>query len=298
LWRVNSGGYVANVATDLAPSNIQPWADSLFKQRKENYGKDDPSTFQCLPQGPRFDTFNFNLLKIVQTPTLILILSEDLTYRQIFLDGRALPDNPNPSFMGYSVGHWDGDTLAVESSGFNDRTWLDTGGHPHTEALRITERFRRIDFGHSQLQMTFEDSAGYLKPWTILLNVDLAPDTELLESVCNENEKDHAHLVGTTSDDKRYTVSVPREVLSRYVGAYESREDPTLVIVANVTLVGNELFYDLGGKDPEPMIPLSETLFSINGDRVEFEVDGQGHVARLVFIGFDGPGFARRTEVK
>src|SRR5262249_14842189 len=203
-----------------------------------------------------------------------------------------------PSFMAYSVGHWDGETLVVESSGFNDRTCLDTGGHPHSEGLRITERFRRIDFGHSQLELTFDDPAAYGKPWTILLDVDLAADTELLESVCNENEKDHAHLVGKTSDDKRYAVSLSPEVLSRYVGAYESREDPTLVIVANVTLRGNELFYDLGGKDPELMIPLSETLFSIAGDRVEFEMDGQGRVARLVFVSFGGPGFARRTETK
>ena len=131
--------------------------------------------------------------KIIQTPSLIVILNPDLTYRQIFTDGRALETDANPSWMGYSVGHWEGDTLVVESAGFNDRTWLDRG-YPHTEALRAVERYRRADFGHLTLEVELHDPALYTAPWKATVEAQLAADTELLEYVCNENEKDRAHL--------------------------------------------------------------------------------------------------------
>ena len=104
--------------------------------------------------------------RFLQTPAMIVILNDDLTYRVIFMDGRALETDPNPSWMGYSVGHWDGDTLVVESFGFNDRTWL-VGGYPHTDKLRMTERYRRTDFGHLELAVTFQDHEVYTKPWTV-----------------------------------------------------------------------------------------------------------------------------------
>ena len=144
---------VGDIATDLKPGEVQPWAAALFAQRMSEFGKDDPSTIGCLPLGPRHVTGG-GLRKIVQTPALILILHEDLAYRQVFMDGRPLPTDPNPSFMGYSVGRWEGDTLVVESSGFNDRTWLDFGGHPHTEALRTTERYRRTSVGRIEREVT------------------------------------------------------------------------------------------------------------------------------------------------
>src|SRR5262249_9384985 len=149
------------------------------------------------------------------------ILFEDLSYRRVFLDGRKLPIDPNPSFMGYSVGHWEGDTLVVESAGFNDRTWLDFGGHPHSEGLRVTERYRRLDIGHLDLKVTLEDAKVYARPWTIPIAVDLVTDTEMLEYVCNENQKDYDHLVGKASDDKKNAVKVPVSVLSKYTGTYE-----------------------------------------------------------------------------
>src|SRR5262249_41687942 len=141
IWTMNPGPYAFNAATGLKPDEIQPWAEALYKQRREDLQKDSPYT-ACLPQGPASNLNPVAMTKIVQTPALILTLSEDLTYRQIFLDGRELPKDPNPAFMGYSVGHWEGDALVVESTGFNERTWLDFGGHPHTEELRITERIR------------------------------------------------------------------------------------------------------------------------------------------------------------
>src|SRR6185369_15319394 len=115
--------------------------------------------------------------KIVQTPGLILILSEDLTYRQVFMDGRELEKSPNPSFTGYSVGRWEGDTLVVESNGYNDKTWLDFSGHPHTEALRITERFHRTDWGHMEIEETLRDPEIYARPPTIRIHANLVPDT-------------------------------------------------------------------------------------------------------------------------
>ena len=235
----------------LKPTEVQPWATELYKQRMENLGKDDPGTFKCLPQGPRVTLGAGGWAKIIQTPLLVVILYENLSYRQIFLDGRALPTEPHPSFMGYSVGRWDGDTLVVESRGFKDTTWLDFGGHPHTEDLRVVERIRRPDFGRLDVQVTFEDPKVYSRSWTVPVKVDFVADSEMLEYVCNENERDYAHLVGKASDDKKNAVKVAREILSKYVGAYEFRstEDPNLLTLVNVTLKGDELFVDVGGKD-------------------------------------------------
>src|SRR5437016_7829274 len=138
LWLLAPG---AGGLTKLKPSEIPASATKVFKQREENLGSDSPGT-QCLPFG--FITAGGAMVKIVQTPGLMLILTEDLEYRQIFLDGRELPKDPNPAWMGYSVGHWEGDTLVVESNGYNERSWIENG-YPHSESLRITERFRRTE---------------------------------------------------------------------------------------------------------------------------------------------------------
>jgi hypothetical protein len=133
--------------------------------------------------------------KLVQTPRLTLVLYEaDTVYRQIFSDGRALPPDPQPSWLGYSVGKWVGDSFVVDTVGFNDKAPLDIMGHPRSEALRLTETFRRRDFGHMDVQLTIDDPKIYTKPVTILVKYRLLPDTELLEGFCNENEKDLAHF--------------------------------------------------------------------------------------------------------
>jgi hypothetical protein len=123
-----------------------------------------------------------------------MLYERDTTYRQVYTDGRSLPDDPQPSWLGYSVGKWDGDSLVVHSIGFNDRGWLDARGHTHSEAMQLTERFHRIDFGHMELQITIDDPKTYTKPFTIKLNQRLLPDSDLLESFCAENEKDATHL--------------------------------------------------------------------------------------------------------
>jgi len=254
----------------------------------EDLGRDDPY-LRCLPQGPRNNLFQPLMNKIIQTPSLVAILSEDLTYRQIFLDGRDLPQDPNPSFTGYSAGHWEGDTLVVESNGYKDTTWLDFAGHPHSEDLRITERYLRRDFGHMEIQETLRDPKIYARPLTFTIQANLVPDTEMIEFVCAENEQDRRHLVGKASDDQKYAVKVAPEVLSRYVGAYEFRfpESPNVPVVNNITLSGGELFIDTEGKDKTRMIPLSETTFSVLGDRVEFRKDDRSDYY-MVFIAAEG----------
>src|SRR5229473_4156045 len=226
LWDMIGDGAVGNVAVrkpgDLKPADIQPWAQALVQQRAENFGIENPH-YKCLPDGPNYSTGG-GTKRILQTPAMIVILQEDLTYRQIHMDGRALETDPNPSWMGYSVGHWEGETLVVESNGFNDRTWLDRNGHPHTEALRITERYRRKDFGHLEFKETLEDSAVYAKPWTVAINAQLVPDTELLEAVCNESTAGHEHWVGKASDDKVTEVKVAPAVLAKYAGTYREQD--------------------------------------------------------------------------
>ena len=132
-------------------TKVQTWARDLRAERERNFYKDGPQ-FQCLPTGPA--NIAGGMHRIVQSPTMIAVLNGDLTYRQIFTDGRTLEPDPLPIWMGYSVGRWDGDALVVQSNGYNDKTWLHGEGLGHTEKLRITERYRRVDFGHMQLEVT------------------------------------------------------------------------------------------------------------------------------------------------
>jgi hypothetical protein len=159
---------------------VQPWAEALYQERKKDFGKNSMEA-QCLPMGPAYSTTPYRESKIIQTPTVIVILNEDLTYRQIYMDGRELEKDPNPAWMGYSVARWDGDTLVVESNGFSERTWLDVDGHPHSEGLRMTERYRRPDFGHIDVQITLDDAKAYIKPWTVAVRMDLKTDLEMME---------------------------------------------------------------------------------------------------------------------
>jgi hypothetical protein len=197
LWQPPAA-YVSNIARDLKNGEVsfQPWAEALYKHRVDTEGKDDPQAYCVLSGVPREDVVPYPF-KILNSSGMIVILYEALhSYRQIFMDGRELPKDPNPTWMGYSIGHWDGDTLVVETTGFNDKGWIDNNGHPNTEAMRVTERFHRRDLGHMELKVTIDDPKAYTKPWTVTLAVNLLPDDELLEYVCSENEKDLGHLVG------------------------------------------------------------------------------------------------------
>jgi hypothetical protein len=259
LWRITAAGYTNQVTTDLSADDVGPSAAALFSQRQDNLFADDPTAFRCLPAGPPLFYGPMNLVRIVQTPTAIVMLYEELVYRQIFMDGRGLPKDPNPSFMGYSVGRWDGDTLVVDSSGFKDTTWLDYGGHPHSEALKMTERIRRTDFGTLLIDVRFEDPTYYKRAWTVPARGRLAADTDMIEYVCNENEKDHAHMVWSVSDARKLGVSVATEILERYVGTYAFT--PRDSVKVHVTRSENTLFMDVGGKDRKELVPMSDSTF-------------------------------------
>jgi len=176
---------------------FQPWAKALSQQRQDDLHKDDPLAL-CMPPGvPRINTIA--PFKIIQNPRLVIVLYETTSnsaFRQIFTDGRPLPQDPQPTWLGYSVGKWEGDALRVDTTGFNGRDWLDTEiGRPGTEALHVIERFHRLDFGHMEIAITIDDPKAYTAPWSSNLKVHLLPDTELLEMIC-ENQRGIEHLVG------------------------------------------------------------------------------------------------------
>src|SRR6186713_1360876 len=190
--------YLLDLASDYKPEDIplQPWAATLYKERIDNNGKDHPGV-RCLPSGIPEKNNIPDGLKVVQTPDLLVFLYESRTiYRQVFLDGRPLPKNAQPTWMGYSVGKWEGDTLVIETIGQNGKTWLDMRGLPGTESLRVIERYSRPNTGVMNIDVTIDDPKAYTKPWNVRLTWRLVPDTDLIESICEENNRDPAHMVG------------------------------------------------------------------------------------------------------
>jgi hypothetical protein len=181
----------------MADSSIVmlPEAEALYREHGRLLGAGRPSE-RCLPHGiPDAMLIPGAPFKIVQTPGLTLILFEEFNnYRQVFTDGRPFPADFAPSWLGSSIGRWERDTFIVETAGLNDQTWLDDSGHPHSDAMRTTERFRRINTGSMELLITFNDSKAYAKPWTIRIDLRLVADSDLIEDVC-DNEKDNAHTI-------------------------------------------------------------------------------------------------------
>jgi len=279
IWRGAGPFYRFNIAEDLKPEDVQPWAEALFLQRVRDSRKDSPLT-RCLPVSVPFHNF-FNLTQIVQTPgfTLILYESPNSPHRIVFTDGRELPKDPNPTWLGYSVGRWEGDTFVVTTTGFNDKAWLDSGGHPQTESLRLTERMRRRDFGHMDLEMTLDDPKVFTRPVTIKRERQLAPDTELLEDVC-ENEIDRAHLSGDTG------IRLSPALLATYAGTYQLPSGRDVVVTA-----AGDLLFVRGLNEPRlPLLVQSETQFmsTANPTGFEFIKDAQGRVTHLIVRGAAG----------
>jgi hypothetical protein len=183
-----------NVTAEMKPEQVQmePWADELFRKRRESHGLLDPAAY-CKPVGEPAQPEVPLPYKIVQTPRLVLVLYEENSiHRQIFLDGRKTVADPVPRWNGYSTGRWEGDTLVVETTGFNDQSWLDRQGHPHTEDMRVTERFRRPDAGHLEVDVTITDPKAYRAPLVYKRRATLTADEDLLEYFCTENEKSSA----------------------------------------------------------------------------------------------------------
>ena len=174
----------------------RPEVAKMVKQRTADDAKDDPHV-RCLPDTSIRWYALPHIVKMIQTPGLIVMLNElNAMYRQVFTDGRALPVDPQPSWTGYSVGKWDGDTLVVQSIGFRDDLWLDVNGSPLTSAAKVTEKLRRPDYGHLDIEITVDDVKAYTKPWTVTLHQAIVVDTELVDEVCLENEKSSQHLAG------------------------------------------------------------------------------------------------------
>jgi hypothetical protein len=287
VWRGGAPLRRFNIAQDLKPEDIQPWAEALFLQRVRDSRKDSPYA-RCLPGSVAFHNF-FNLTRIVQTPGLIVILYEASTspHRTIYTDGRDLPKDPNPTWLGYSIGRWDGDTLVVTTAGFNDRAWLDSGGHPQTEALRITERMRRKDFGHMDFEMTIDDPKAFTRPFTIKTERLLAPDTDLLEDIC-ENERDQSRMSGATG------ISLSPDLLASYAGAWELASGREAVF----TVTADMLFVQGLGEPKLPLLAQSETTFMSTATPTGFEFvkDAEGKITHLIVRGEDGEQKAVRKR--
>ena len=242
---------------------------ALLREREENYFKDRPY-FQCQPTGPETITGS---RRIIQTPTLIAIAYETLMYRLIFMDGRKLESDPERTWMGYSVGRWEGDTLVVDSFGFNDRTWLDARGLPHTEALRTTERYRRPSVGQLQIELTVTDPGAFANSWSVTYELQLQPDTEMIEAVC----EDQTHWIGHLSDVEATAIVVPPETLAKYVGVYSglwvTRPRTVRVQLESGTLYASGLV-----GDRIRLIPQSDATFA-GSDGLSFEFDPDGSPA-------------------
>ena len=279
VWRGAGPIYRFNIAQDLNPEDIHPWAEALFVQRVRDARKDSPLA-RCLPVSVPFHNF-FNLTRIVQTPGLMVMLYEspNSPHRTIFTDGRDLPMEPNPTWLGYSVGRWEGDTFVITTAGFNDRGWLDSAGHPQTESLRITERLRRRDFGHMDFEITIDDPKVFTRPFTIKAERVLAADTDLLEDVC-ENERDRPHMSGDTG------IRVSPAVLAGYAGVYELGPGREFAVAAT-----GDLLFIRGLNEPRvPLLPQSDTHFMSTATPTGFEFirDAQGRVDHVIVRGNAG----------
>jgi hypothetical protein len=278
LWLPDENGYSGNVIQEVKDEAIfRPEAEAVYLMRVADFSVSPHS--HCLPEGPHqilgTGGPDHSLYRIMQSPNMVAILFEGGGFRQVFLDGRTLPKDLSPTWNGYSIGHWDRDTLVVESAGFNDISWLDEAGHPHTEDLRVTERFQRTDFGHMRFEVTFDDPKVLIKPLTRSIGVKYAADTEMLEYICNEGERDSVHYRGKTREGLKLSPAT----LARYVGTYASKDGTKVTMV----LSGGLLF--MGSF---PMVATTETLFESADSNVEFMIEPDGKVTHFIDHAVEG----------
>jgi hypothetical protein len=186
--------HVINVLWDVNPGEqlLRPEAAALAEQRQKS-GRDFQTAY-CQPSSLPAVMLVLNFKMVQALGEIVVLAGNGDPPRQMYIDGRRLPKDPEPSWMGSSVGRWQGDTLVVETTGFKERAWLDGFGHPRSEAMHITERFRRRNFGHMDLEVTFDDPTYYTRPFGFKTTLTLIPDSDVLEYVCTENERDNAHI--------------------------------------------------------------------------------------------------------
>jgi len=192
---ITASRQMADIGVDL-PGGLpyQPWLVPIVKQRTENLAKDDPH-IRCLPDNFLRAYGLPHLLKFVQTPNLLVVLDEmNAIYRQVFLDGRPLPEDPSPTWQGYSSARWSGDTLVIDTNGLRDDTWIDWHGSVLTETARVREEMRRPDFGHLEIRVTVDDPKAYTRAWTVSLKERIVVDTELIDEICVEDEQSLKHM--------------------------------------------------------------------------------------------------------
>lgn len=267
---------------------IQPWAREAMIENENNFYADDPR-FACLPSGPGSypaGAVASGMRRIVQSPTFIAVLNSDYSYRQIFMDGRELEENPFPSWMGYSIAYWEGDTLVVESNGYNDKTWLHRDGLPHTDQLTITERYRRPDFGHIELEVTYEDPGTFTQPVQASIDLEYRA-TEIFENVCNESERGlSSNWKGEIQQADDNVVDVSMENIETYLGTYQGVWLGTLTTAefvledGEMVLIRTPGYSDTGGNTESVrsrLVPLSDNAFDcICGLGFVFTVNNEG----------------------
>ncbi len=248
--------------------------EAVFNQRVRSFGAGRPAE-TCLPHSIP-DGMVVSVFKITQNPGLTLILYEEFArFRQILTDGRAHPEEMTPAWFGYSVGTWDHDTFVVDTVGYNNRSWLDDAGHPHSEALHTIERFRRTDFGHLIMDLTIDDPVAYKKPWSIRMQFTIMPDTELIEDLC-DNEKDLEHISDVSAWGPEAPVAT--EVLAKHAGSYEFTVD-NFHEVMEVSLSNGHLKY-FGAQ----LRPVSDTEFAGTFGSIRFDQDGAGETTGMTVI--------------
>ena len=258
-------------------SKFQDWVSALIDEREGRYFADDPR-FSCLPSGPSNITIasnSYGLRRILQHPSMVAMLYNDMTYRQIFMDGRELESDPLPTWMGYSVGRWDGDTLVVDSNGYNGQTWL-SRGLSHTDQLRITERYRRSSFGHIELDVTYEDPGAFESELHAVIDMEFIADDEMLETVCAEAYGgERSGWTGDVTGVEGAAIEMSPETLAKYVGVYRGIYLGNVVTVA-VTMEEGELYMQRNNAPSSPLIPQSESAFIHNGLGFVFSFDDDG----------------------
>ena len=271
------------------PAYIQPWARQAMTENENNFYANDPR-FACLPSGPGSypaGVVASGLRRIVQHPAFVAVLNSDYSYRQIFMDGRELEAKPFPSWMGYSVAHWEGDTLVVESNGFNDKTWLHRDGLPHTDQLHITERFRRVDFGHIELEVTYTDPGTFTQAVQASIELEFRADTELFENVCNESARGlSSNWAGEIQQADDNVVEVSMDNIETYLGTYQGVWLGTLTTAefvlddGEMILIRTPGYSDTGGNTASVrsrLVPQAENAFDcICGLGFVFSVNEEG----------------------
>lgn len=270
-------------------SKIQGWALDAMALQESNFYANDPR-FHCLPSGPGSYPAGMSvggMRRIVQHPSMIAILSSEMSFRQIFMDGRELEESPMlPTWGGYSVGSWDGDTLVIESNGFNDKTWLTREGLPHTDQLRMTERYRRLDFGHIELTITYEDPGTFTETVEATIDMRFVANSDILEIICNESETGRSHYSGEISQADNIVVEVPEELIASYLGTYQGLWLGNMITAefvledGEMVLIRTPRYSDTGGNTDSAksrLVPMSQNAFDCScGLGFIFNVDANG----------------------